>query len=80
MARERQAFFTIAPHLIAPLPVVVPTTVGLKRHRWLMRAALAANDVISFGRNNPQTVRLLADASSPAPSGLHWPRTQPEPN
>ncbi|MCO5205963.1 MAG: FAD-dependent oxidoreductase [Anaerolineae bacterium] len=58
MARERQAFFTIAPHLIAPLPVVVPTTVGLKRHRWLMRAALAANDVISFGRNNPQTVRL----------------------
>lgn len=51
MARERQAFFTIAPHLVHPLPVVVPTTRGVKRHALLMRAALLANDVISFGRN-----------------------------
>jgi glycerol-3-phosphate dehydrogenase len=49
--RERSHWLRIAPHLIEPLPIVVPTrSRGLQR-RSLLRAALLANDLISWDRN-----------------------------
>jgi glycerol-3-phosphate dehydrogenase len=50
--RERSALLRIAPQLVEPLPVLVPTSAGsLVGGRLAHRAALAANDVLSFTRN-----------------------------
>lgn len=51
MIRERRAFLHIAPHLVRPLPFLMPTTGRLLRSRPVMRLALALNDLISFDRN-----------------------------
>src|SRR5919108_3886873 len=50
--RERRAFARIAPHLVAPLPFVVPTYRDPRRSAALMRVALLMNDVISSDRHD----------------------------
>ena len=35
--RERRALTRIAPHLIHPMPFVIPTYRSFSRHRWFMR-------------------------------------------
>lgn len=50
--RERRALMRIAPHLVHPLPFLVPTYRGdLKHGRTAMRAALLLNDWVSWDRN-----------------------------
>jgi len=50
--RERRALMRIAPHLVHPLPVLIPTyRHGLQR-RPLMWLALAAYDLIAHDRNH----------------------------
>jgi glycerol-3-phosphate dehydrogenase len=50
--RERTAFLRIAPHLVEPLPVLVPIYAGAPtRGRIAHRLALAANDAVSWRRN-----------------------------
>jgi glycerol-3-phosphate dehydrogenase len=49
--RERSALLRIAPRLVEPLPVLVPTYRGLSRGRMATRMALALNDLGSRGRN-----------------------------
>ena len=50
--RERTALLRIAPHLVEPLPVLVPTYAGSAlRGNLAYRIGLAANDVISWGWN-----------------------------
>jgi glycerol-3-phosphate dehydrogenase len=50
--RERTTLLRIAPHLVEPLPVLVPTYARLTvRGRLAYRIGLAANDVISWRRN-----------------------------
>jgi glycerol-3-phosphate dehydrogenase len=51
MIRERRAFLHIAPHLVRPLPFLMPTSGWGLRGRLAMRLALALNDLISFDRN-----------------------------
>lgn len=54
--RERSTLLRVAPHLIHPLPVLVPAfSSGLQR-RFLLEAASRCNDVVSWDRN-----RHLAD-------------------
>lgn len=50
--RERRAFARIAPHLVQPLPFVVPTYRDPRRSAMLMRVALLMNDLISSDRHN----------------------------
>lgn len=50
--RERRALSRIAPHLVHPLPFVIPTYRGLTRHRWVMRFGMAVNDLLSQDRND----------------------------
>jgi glycerol-3-phosphate dehydrogenase len=47
--RERSALLRIAPSLVEPLPVVVPTPDG--RSRAALAAGLALNDIFSLDRN-----------------------------
>ena len=60
--RERRALSRIAPHLIHPLPFVIPTYRGLARQRWLMRIYFAINDLLARDRND------LADPAKHLPA------------
>jgi glycerol-3-phosphate dehydrogenase len=51
MIRERMVFMRIAPHLVHPLPCVMPTSYRLTRSKLVMAAALLANDLAGFDRN-----------------------------
>ena len=49
--RERRALARVVPHLVRPLPFVVPTTRNLRRSKLLMRFGLAMNDAVAKDRN-----------------------------
>ena len=49
--RERRAWLTIAPHLVHPLPFVVPTRGAASESALVMRAGLALNEIVSRERN-----------------------------
>jgi glycerol-3-phosphate dehydrogenase len=49
--RERRTLLRIAPHLVRPLPVVVPTHGHGWHGRQVLRAALLLNDLASHDRN-----------------------------
>ena len=50
--RERRALSRIAPHLVQPLPFIIPTYAGLPRNRWAMRAFFSMNDALARDRND----------------------------
>ncbi len=50
--RERRNLMRVAPHLVHPLPFLVPTYEGsLTRSRAALRLALLVNDLVSWDRN-----------------------------
>lgn len=49
--RERRAWLRIAPHLVDPIPFVVPARGAGSESALLLRAALALNDIVSRDRN-----------------------------
>lgn len=49
--RERSILLRIAPDLVRPMPVAVPTTRNWSQHRLVMRSALLFNEAISARRN-----------------------------
>jgi glycerol-3-phosphate dehydrogenase len=51
MNKERTAFLQIAPHLVHPLPCLIPTDTSLKRNKVLMGLALKLNDLAGYDRN-----------------------------
>jgi glycerol-3-phosphate dehydrogenase len=53
--RERRAFLRIAPSLVEPLPVLIPTSGSGTQSRSAMRPALALNDLLSLDRNRGVT-------------------------
>jgi len=62
--RERMVLMRIAPHLVYPLRVVMPTYSYKMKSRLAMMAALTANDIVGFDRNK------LADPHKFMPSGF----------
>ena len=48
---ERRTLMRIAPHLVHPLPVLIPTYGHGLEGKEIMRLALAINDLVSFDRN-----------------------------
>jgi glycerol-3-phosphate dehydrogenase len=64
--RERSTWLRIAPHLVEPLPVLVPTCGWGLRGKPALRAALAVNDVIAWDRNRA----LAPDRHLPAGRGV----------
>ena len=49
--RERRALMHIAPHLVHPLPFLIPTYGYGLRSKWVMGVAMGVNDLVSFDRN-----------------------------
>ncbi|MGD1712230.1 FAD-dependent oxidoreductase [Dapis sp. BLCC M172] len=60
---ERTALMKIAPHLIHPLPVLVPTYGHGLKGKEVLSVALAINDLVSFDRNR------LPDSQKHIPHG-----------
>ncbi len=51
MVRERSIWMRIAPHLVHPLPCLMPTNRYFASSRLAMFAALTINDIVSYDRN-----------------------------
>ncbi len=50
--RERRILMTIAPHLVHPLPCLMPTYGHTMKGKEIMHMAMCMNDLISFDRNH----------------------------
>ncbi len=73
--RERERLLRIAPHLVRPLPLLLPIYRGDKRGRLLIRAGMVAYDVLSRGKSLPghrmlDRAAALGRAPGLAESGL----------
>src|SRR5688572_10257237 len=66
--RERETLFHIAPHLLRPLPIVIPIYAGKKRGPLTVRAGMIAYDLLSVSKPLPHH-RMLSptEASNMAP-------------
>src|SRR2546430_17435051 len=49
--RERQRLLRIAPHLVRPLPLLIPLYTDAARAPFIIRAGLCAYDLLSFDRS-----------------------------
>jgi glycerol-3-phosphate dehydrogenase len=48
---ERSAFLRIAPHLVNPLPIVVPTFGMARESKWFLALGMVVYDLLTFDRN-----------------------------
>jgi len=51
--RERELLLRMAPHLIHPIPILLPVYAGDRRPLWKIRAGLWAYDLLSLGKGTP---------------------------
>src|SRR5256886_14554737 len=49
--RERETLLGIAPHLVRPLPLLIPLYTDAARAPFIIRAGLCAYDLLSFDRS-----------------------------
>ena len=52
--REREILMRIAPHLVKPLPILLPIYQGARRGAWTIRAGMWAYDLLSFHKTLPR--------------------------
>lgn len=65
--RERSNLLWLAPHLVSPLPFLIPTHGRMINGRPAMSAAITLNDIISCDRN-----RGIDDPERRLPNGRIW--------
>jgi glycerol-3-phosphate dehydrogenase len=58
--QERQRLLQIAPHLVTPLPTLLPIYKGARRGPYLIRAGMAMYDSLSWGKTLPNHHMLNA--------------------
>lgn len=61
--RERETLLRIAPHLVRPLPILVPLYKDARRGPWTIRAGMIAYDLLSFNKTLPRH-RMLSRAQA----------------
>src|SRR5215216_1306745 len=71
--RERERLLRIAPHLVRPLPLLLPIFQDDRRSRWLIRAGMVAYDILSRGKSLPGHCMLDRDAALGRAPGLAEP-------
>ncbi len=49
--RERERLLRIVPHLVRPLPLLIPIYTGDQRGPWLIRAGMLAYDLLSYDKS-----------------------------
>jgi glycerol-3-phosphate dehydrogenase len=57
---ERQRLLDLAPHLVTPLPTLLPIYKGARRGPYLIRAGMAMYDTLSLGKSLPNHHMLSA--------------------
>ena len=66
--RERDTLLRIAPHLVRPLPILIPIYKDARRGPWTIRAGMIAYDLLSFNKTLPRHQMLSrAQALEQAP-------------
>ncbi|MGH2532188.1 MAG: glycerol-3-phosphate dehydrogenase [Thermomicrobiales bacterium] len=68
--RERERLLRNAPHLVTPLPLILPIYRGGKRGPWLIRAGMMLYDVLSFDKSLDHHHMLGRDATLRHAPGL----------
>ncbi|WP_119071296.1 glycerol-3-phosphate dehydrogenase [Rubrobacter indicoceani] len=59
--RERELLFRLAPHLVKPVPLMMPFYSKNKRPPWMIRAGMIAYDILSFDKTPPRHRVLSRD-------------------
>jgi glycerol-3-phosphate dehydrogenase len=49
--RERERLFRLAPHLVKPVPLMMPLYAHNRRSKWAVRAGMIAYDILSFDKS-----------------------------
>ena len=70
--RERELLFRLAPHLVKPVPLMIPFYRHNRRSRWTLRAGMIAYDVLSFDKSTDghsvlsrdETIRRFPDINT----------------
>jgi glycerol-3-phosphate dehydrogenase len=69
--RERETLLrTVAPHLVRPLPMLVPVYAGRRRGRLTVRAGMLAYDLLSSSKSLPRHCMLTASEALRHAPGL----------
>jgi len=60
--RERETLLRIAPHLVKPLPILIPIYEGASRGKWTIRAGLTTYDLLALfsGQKSLPRHRMLS--------------------
>ena len=59
--RERERLFRLAPHLVRPVPLMMPFYRRNSRPRWLVRLGMITYDVLSWDKSPPRHRILSAE-------------------
>lgn len=68
--RERERLLRLAPHLVKPLPLLIPVYHTDRRGPWLIRAGMLAYDLLSFDKSLPRHRMLNREAALQRVPGL----------
>ena len=69
--RERERLFRLAPHLVKPVPVMMPFYGYNKRSKWTVRAGMVAYDVLSWDKSTVSHTVLSRDETLKRSPGLN---------
>lgn len=69
--RERETLLRIAPHLVRPLPFLLPIYRHARRGRLLLRLGMITYDLLSFGKSLPRHQMLSTEAALARAPGLN---------
>ncbi|MDQ1706995.1 MAG: glycerol-3-phosphate dehydrogenase [Pyrinomonadaceae bacterium] len=61
--RERDCLLRVAPHLVRPVPMLLPVYRQARRGLWTIRAGMIAYDVLSAGKSLPRHQMLSTTAT-----------------
>lgn len=69
--RERERLLRLAPHLVRPLPLLLPIYTGDRRGPWLIRAGMIAYDLLSYDKSLPRHEMLSREQALARVPGLN---------
>lgn len=69
--RERERLFRLAPHLVKPVPLMMPFYKHNKRSKWAIRAAMLAYDALSFDKSTKSHVVLSREDTIARSPGIN---------
>ncbi len=69
--RERETLLRVAPHLVRPLPLIVPIYENQQRGRLAIRAGMMAYDALSVNKSLPRHRMLTPDDTLKEAPGLN---------